>query len=525
MKKIERRQVLNPHTGKLVLESGKVGKEIIRQRKEAEAMRHRAIDPVKTATAAGTSPLDASRVIIPSYHTLMGDESLDAEAAYMEAIETWPSLRANLLQIIQERLEPVLTRLHRRIKKLDDIFFDIIKLGAESAFGEVYTGCIRAGAGCFKVPGLVDATAEHPVRLIIKLLPPVLPADAVPGIPYAGLLEKRGRQRKSVPDSVERVWVGAYNPLREIVMGRFLNQLVRRNVTPHFLMIYESFTVSRPQKDGFAMEMCHFDFSDYMLHLLDVEDIATRSTLLRISLIQLTQGLSAAARHFDFRHNDLHGGNAMVTFITNGVYTYKFGEVYYNVPNAGMCWKMIDFGNASSDVFGAHDNAAAVVHSGAYRRNTEQGHFETEDHAIELFDIARLLGHAAKTVTRLLRSGGATPTQELALLSLHKDLEDFMAITRRIAVASTKRGSIDLATRVWASAVFDFKTPDFVEMVASSSLIEILFKEIAEPYKSTEAGGAIVFDISTVPFTAHERLTGKEAEHFSVNALGNVYPH
>ena len=508
---------------------------------------------------------DISRVEIPSYHDIM-HEHPSLEQKYIEAVETWPSVRVHLLQVVQQQMTPILVRKGRHLDSLDEIFYNMRRLGsaAKSVFGELYIGCLRKGKEdrCFQVTGLIEGDfAQHDVTLIIKLLPPV-PAEDVLAVPYVGIhLEPKevvvvGRASRRAPDPavaaetpMELIWVGSYNPLREIIMGGFLNRLVQRDITPHFPVIYESFTVPRlgVEKDGFAMEMCHFDFLDYLFkHLVDVEDKATRDTLLRIAMVQITQGLCAAARHFDFRHNDLHCGNAMVTFITNGSYVYKSGDTYYRVPNAGMCWKLIDFGNASSDVFGAHDNAAAVVHSNAYRDVDTVG-FETKDHAIEMFDIMRMLGHAdghASDILRGVQKEGKAgllrddfSAKQLAVLAdLKEVVKGYIAIIKRIAIASPKRDSLAMTQesvskrgkktyKVFQVDSFDYTHPDFVRLVKSSNLIDAFFREIAKPYitRATDLRpSAVVFDIDRPPFAPSEDLHGREGQYFRVDRAGNL---
>ena len=415
---------------------------------------------------------------------------------------------------------------------------------------------------------MLGAATKHAIYLIIKLLPMVKVNPL--NVAYSGLDGK-----------VLKRWVGSDNPLREILLGRFLNRLVQRNITPHFPMIYESFMVQPVQpaaggavgaagravgvgrrgevrKDGFAMEMCHFDFEDYVSkHLVNVADAGTRSQLLRVALIQIVHGLSAAAHHYDFRHNDLHGGNAMMTFITNGVYTYKVGDHYYSVPNAGMCWKMIDFGNGSSNVFGAHDNAAATVHSHAFmdRINSQAGH------AMEMCDIVRLLDYvwsvtyqnliyARLTASELAAlndkrerkahlDGKAVPTpipaytaaQKTALMGLDVDLGNYVTAIRGIAAASAKSGTAARVVAIREGNVqsFDHTAAGFLELVANSGLMRSFFEFLASDYAVSARHGmrvdpATLFDIDAAPFTSGEILTGKEAEHFRVDRLGNLRP-
>lgn len=290
---------------------------------------------------------------IPSLESIMGTEfSVDEKA--MAAVETWPSSRTNLLEEVRKYLADFLGA-DRELTSLALAFANIRTVGEKSKFGVVRLACLRSltGPDCQIFSLIVDdthATTDMPVYLVIKSIP-TLVSESLP-VPYAGL----NRARK---------WVGHQNHLREILMGRMLNHLVQARITPHFPLIYEPFRVTSDVKNEyFAMELCHYTINQFMTHVKAVKvPEEQKITILRVCIIQLCQALAAAQHHYNFRHNDFHGGNAMMTYITRGTYTYKIGAKYYTVPNYGMCWKLIDFGFSSSDLFGHQDVEHALVHA------------------------------------------------------------------------------------------------------------------------------------------------------------------
>ena len=164
-------------------------------------------------------------------------------------------------------------------------------------------------------------------------------------------------------------YIGNTNAVREALMGRMLNMLVKKDVTPHFPCIYEYFTLQARQQRGTVTELADIDVYKFARNLQHVDDADVRLSLIRTILLQVLQALIAAETHFNFKHMDLHAGNVMMSYVDDANYCYAVDEEVYVVPNHGMCWKIIDFGMSTSTVlFGEADalemlhNVAAVQH-------------------------------------------------------------------------------------------------------------------------------------------------------------------
>ena len=406
----------------------------------------------------------------------------------------------------------------------------------------MYTGCIKSNSatshpGCWSVllGGSVDGgTHKHPIYLIIKTLKPlVYEGDSVHFLhtyrhpvlepAYAGFYQDD-----------EETELFNKNPIREILLGRLLNRLVQRNITPHLPMIYETFTVANsgdptPETrdlSGFAMETCHADFQDFVEDVVDrLPDAAQRRRLLTISVLQLTHALLASQKHYDFRHNDLHAGNAMMTHITKGQYTYRFSAddedaraAFYKIPNAGMCWKLIDFGNGTSAVFGQEDTISQLSrYRGVLQglrplmkggKVARRGHFDVRNHATEMYDLLRLLSYSTdKLKARADATAAVADTTAFfdALIELIHEITQESPQSKTLAkILSTGKSDVALAR--------------------SSGLLQKFFKRVARPFRipSSAASGSVVFDADMHPFDAEEVLTGPEGHYYTINSRGEL---
>jgi hypothetical protein len=87
--------------------------------------------------------------------------------------------------------------------------------------------------------------------------------------------------------------------------------------------------------------------------------VAVDVRVLRSVLFQVMQVLVCLRAAFDMKHNDLHDGNVMLSFVapdTTWVYVLPDGSVA-QVPSYGLCVQLIDLGLATSTVlFGDHDH-------------------------------------------------------------------------------------------------------------------------------------------------------------------------
>ena len=481
------------------------------------SMFSRAVSGAVVPAPVVTAPL------MPTFRRLVGSIATerDNNSDYMKNIGTWPASRQYLLSAIHEKLEPLLERYHRVLPSLESVFAKATRMGEKSAYGIVYNACVASDADarapvCWQLPEARGKALTLVVKLIEKPRKEMVPR-------YAGYCNRR------------KAWVGNENPYREILMGRLLNRLVRRNITPHFPMIYESFEVADKDMVGFAMETCNIDFVRFLGKVMrSVRDDESRIKLFTIAVLQLTHALISGQKHFDFRHNDFHAENAMATLIVNSAYVYKFGaddvdaeETLYEIPNAGMCWKLIDFGYSSSDIFCAEDNKTQLKTSRALsglRPEVEVNddgttsislpYFIGDEYAVEMYDLLRFLNF---TIDELSDYDAADAAASLAFFTGLCD--DLLVISARSPKRGTLMGVHDIDER--------HLTADYT---ASSGLLRQFFKGLARRFKvQTPADKRRVlstpehiFDTDAHPFSRNEVLTGFEAGHFTVNADGEL---
>lgn len=428
----------------------------------------------------------------------------------MKEVNTWPKTRVNVLaetrRLLGERFHAIGSR---DVSRLSDWFANISELSS-GAYGTVYKACIRAWQADNRTPvreqacvqyvlsDVPHASGPNVIYLIVKVMKALEGQRLLNDVPYAGHLA-------SFTD-----WIGGKNSVRETMMGRLLNLLVVHEITPHVPLIYESFHVLKPYRSAFAMELSHMSFTNFVTSKI-LKDATTADALqlLDVAVLQLCNGLLCAQKHYDFRHNDFHGHNAMVTFITNTTYNYKVGDKFYRIPNFGMCWKLIDFGMASSAVFDRHDIAHAAMHSAAL--SEAHTYFDLKDHAAELFDVLRLVTFAKSSVDDADFSAAR-------IRALSGRLEEFVAMLRDISLSSPeKRGSLLAAQEEFEENNYHAEQTGkllrtshaFSKLMRSSGLLEVFFARLGAKYVVSEADvprGAVLFDASTSPFNADNKI-------------------
>lgn len=444
---------------------------------------------------AGGSPTPSSdhHLPIPSLSQLEGVTS----DAFMEEVDTWPKTRVNVLeqtrQLLNDRFEH--QEYPREVTRLSDWFTSMQLLGS-GVYGKVYKACVRAWDAAmhpivpeqcmqYILPDVGAPGAKHTIFLIVKTMEGV-EYEMLNDIPYAG-------HTKDFES-----WVGENNSVREVMMGRLLNLLVVRGVTPHVPLIYEPFHVYNDEENmiGFAMELAHMRFSDFIASKIIIKSTDQEiRELLDVAILQIADGLLCAHKHYDYRHNDFHSDNAMMTFITDTNYNYKVGDAYYTIPNYGMCWKLIDFGMSSSRVFGSTDNAYAAMHSVSFSIVNE--YFDIEDYAAELYDLLRLI-HIAKEDSKAL------PADKKAVVD--RALDGYSDILKDISIHSDKRGSLQTAYEMYVkNQTRDKNTPlvdttaEFTALMEGSGLVQVFFEHLAGRFKVPIEPVGVVFDSNIDP--------------------------
>jgi hypothetical protein len=441
---------------------------------------------------------------------------------FMQEVDTWPKTRVNVLDKTRKLLKKRFKALHTRNIDIRQWFTNLSVVGM-GGFGVVYKGCIREWDAAltavlpehcvqYRLPDAEDPTAKHSISLIIKTMKDLQGYELLDDSPIAAHTKDFS------------TYLGDVNAAREIAIGQLLNALVVHGVTPHMPLIYEPFYIKGDREDGmqdegegegagagagaepeamsaFAMELAHMSLSNFLTsNAMSTSSSEEIVELLDVTLLQLANGLLCAHKHYDFRHNDFHTDNAMMTFITDTTYTYKVNGSFYRIPNYGMCWKLIDFGFSSARVLHEHDVAHAAMHS-ASLSVLNAVTFDFTDFAAELYDLVRLVTYG-KENTMMLRADKRRVVERR-----FKEYEDML---RDISVSSPKRGSLQLAheafirnaTRRDKSKLLR-TTAEFSARMQSSGLVEVFFERLASRFKvpaplAPPAG--TVFDAEKSPF-------------------------
>jgi hypothetical protein len=187
---------------------------------------------------------------------------------------------------------------------------------------------------------------------------------------------------------------------REVLASLYANALVKEHATPHVACLYHAMItygervstfnrlvrndpggVDAKPLDAIGVRtplsiLSLSEMSDISLHQL-VQAInscgweyrrrgKSTATLMRTIMFQCAQAMAAMQTSLDWRHNDLHSKNVMLSFVPDdAVYTYllpatdEFPERTVAVPTYGVCVKVIDFGRSTGDLFGPGDSGRA----------------------------------------------------------------------------------------------------------------------------------------------------------------------
>jgi hypothetical protein len=417
-----------------------------------------------------------------------------ASDKFMEIVDAWPQTRVNILEQTRLLLNARFARTSRTIGHVSD-WFAALQTLVSGEYGDVFKGCVRAWELTTGVPLSPPAcvqytvsdidSAAHDVFLIVKTIAP-LTVPLLNDVPFAG-------HTPAFDD-----WYGETNPVREVMMGRLLNLLVVHGVTPHFPLIYEPFQIADTRRTGFAMELAHMSLTNFLSSKI-LAALSPRKAveLLDVALLQLCNGLLCAHKHYDFRHNDFHSDNAMMTFITDSTYSYMVGDAFYTIPNYGMCWKLIDFGQSASRVFGAEDVPHAVMHSPSL--SVVNTYFDLSDHAMEFYDLLRLVTTARNDVEVPKK---AAKTKKAVVNRLDAYVDAMRAIARK----STKRGSLQAAYAAYVEndrrsrATLLRPRNEFSRLMRSSGLLEQFFHHLGAKYRVPKKPRGKVFDANSSPF-------------------------
>ena len=463
----------------------------------------------------------------------------------MDAASTWPNTRVDVLKTVAEEIQVRIP--YHSIPRWGDVFVAKLPALAKGASGVVYRTCVNMAAlgpdkrVCkrFSFPS-IDRVHMHRVPLIIK-----------------NMVLQDTRDRPEAGEAPFSCWsrggecTGFDNMIREALLGSFLNLLVKKQVTPHLPVIYKCFSstfieTEEPKRGreprytkgapcgAIVTEMCHLTFPQYVDTLVTycarAEDIPV---LLNVALIQIVHGIMSAQTHFNFRHNDFHGHNAMMTYITAGEYRYAVDGVRYDVPNYGMCWKMIDFGfSSSTELFGCHDNGSMLVCSHALSVADSYG-FDPVHHATEMYDLVRFMSYMRLVAMSRRDKDAGDEERRVRWDSVVEYFTHNIFNSRAIKTRESHTAvlSVPISTAQYGNEEDKRRYARMEEGNAHNNLVRHFFKAIAKPFKNAapvpDAYDDHVFDVDRVLFTPRERLDSFASKHFRVDDSGklvSLYP-
>ena len=224
---------------------------------------------------------------------------------------------------------------------------------------------------------------------------------------------------------------------------------------------------------------------------------------MNVALLQLCQGLLCAQEHFDFRHNDLHLENAMMTFISDTMYNYDVDGAFYSIPNYGMCWKVIDFGFSAARAFDVHDVAYTYMHSDMPMTLN----FDVDDHAVEFYDFLYLT-EFSKSLLSLMRAPSSEfnpssmppSTASLLMQRLNEVIHMMKDIAMEHGVSHTMQMAADENEKHQGALHLAATTTSFSESMHSVGLLKILFKRLGVKHRVRARPRGVVFESNASPY-------------------------
>ena len=547
------------------------------------------------AAAPVVSPVRAAVVVaapVPTLHDFLASPrdaaASDSPPAFLDAAVAWPSTRLDILATIEREIE-------RRIPGetfLDDVrtVFAVKRRLASGASGVVYKACLNDAEALgmvagrkvcqkFAFPSADSSGRFHQVPLVLKNMAKQatddLPADASAAVSCVS----RGGE-----------CTGYDNMVREALMGRFLNLLVRKKVTPHLPVIYKCFGsrfmeteplrastpaavrvaleellrdetsaasiayrsdrkmldlmkrykpryVFRQRCGAIATEMCHMTFVRFLTTIArDCRTVKDTKRLLKVAFVQLVHGIMSAQHYLNFRHNDFHTQNAMMTYITSGVYQYVVDGVQYDVPNYGMCWKLIDFGfSSSTELFGCYDNGTMLACSHALSV-AETYDLDPAEHASEMYDLVRFMTLAKNFAIDESTDVGVLADQSarwsVIALFFQKQLATSTKVFEDMNPDSRTRASRSLEPAVAvgsrAARASHAQRVGYAKLATSNAktnTMRTFFKKVAESWRvGVRTHGPNVFDADEPLFRGGEPLEAFESRYYGVDVDGKLVP-
>lgn len=135
----------------------------------------------------------------------------------------------------------------------------------------------------------------------------------------------------------------------EAVTSVLVTRLVTSCATPHFALTYVCLPGVNDDGDEHVLlisERVEMPVLPFLRSALTSTGQTAR--VVNVLTWQVLQALAAAEARLQLHHNDLHPGNIMLTTVTPEVIRYVVEDRIWDVPNEGICVKLIDMGTANS---------------------------------------------------------------------------------------------------------------------------------------------------------------------------------
>jgi hypothetical protein len=212
------------------------------------------------------------------------------------------------------------------------------------------------------------------------------------------------------------------------------------------------------------------------------------------------------------------------------VYQYVVDGVQYDVPNYGMCWKLIDFGfSSSTELFGCYDNGTMLACSHALSVADTYG-LQPKAHSAEMYDLVRFMT-AAKDMAE----------DNLYLDERWRHVVEFFETQLRVATAVFRdltpdegertarslHASISVAARLYGTSHADkVRYAKLPTSNYNSGVLQEFFRRVASPYRQAgpPVDGPHVFNADVRLFEAFEPLGAFENTYYYVDWRGRLMP-
>lgn len=213
---------------------------------------------------------------------------------------------------------------------LDNLFKIIERIGDESQYGEVYSGC---------------DVLSCKYKLAIKKIP-------------LEDYEKKILLRKRIPLNIKII--NSSPSLSEYYILELITKLVKNHICPNFPVTYNYYICNKCKYTNPNIIKFNPNYDACMLiitelangslsHMFRNNKNILKSKTIKIIYLQIYLGLYCLRKYYNIYHNDLHIGNVLYKKIPKKkkYIRYIINNEKYNIPNIGYIMLIWDFGLAT----------------------------------------------------------------------------------------------------------------------------------------------------------------------------------